>query len=197
MARRRYKILTQAEWDQVAEQNSQGDDYGTLADRWDVSVRSIASHLPAALERRRLALAVSATREEPTFVAASIPNVEDREEATRRWRQAAWTDSQALQTRLREEINAPSPDARAIRALSAGADALKTLIAIGRNVLEVDHHAADEIIPELIVREITPEEVAEIRDRQRREDPLAAAEDILSLESPEETECQEIIVEDE
>ena len=197
MTRRRYKTLTSAEWDLAAEQNHQGDDYGTLADRWGVSVRSIANHLPSALERRRLALAVSATREEPTFVAASIPNVADREKATRHWRQAAWADSLALQTRLREEINAPSPDARAIRALSAGADALKTLIAIGRNVLEIDHHAADEIIPELIVREMTAEEVASIRERQRREDPIATAEARLAFEGIDVEDCIEVISEDE
>ncbi|MBS1078075.1 hypothetical protein JK217_09985 [Gluconobacter kondonii] len=197
MARRRYKVLTAAEWDQAAEENSRGDDYGTLADRWGVSKRSIATHLPAALERRRLALAPSTMSAEPPLVAASIPDVADREEATRHWRQAAWTDSQALQMRLREEINAPSPDARAIRALSAGSDALKTLIAIGRNVLEVDQHAADEVLPELIIRELTPEEVAQMRDRQRREDPLAAVEDMFSLEAPEEAECHDVIVENE
>ena len=132
----------------------------------------------------------------PPLVAASIPDVADREEATRHWRQAAWTDSQALQMRLREVINAPSPDARAIRALSAGADALKTLIAIGRNVLEVDQHAADEIIPELIVREMTEEEVASIRERQRREDPIATVEATLAREGIDVEDCIDIVSED-
>lgn len=202
MTRRRYKTLTSAEWDLAAEQNSQGDDYGTLADRWGVSVRSVATHLPTALDRRRRALASSCTGEASTSPVMSIavttlPDVTDREEATRHWRQAAWADSQTLQVRLRQEITSPSPDARAIRALSAGADALKTLIAIGRNVLEVDHHAADEIIPELIVREITPEEVAEIRDRQRRENPTANVETILALEGTDLADCHDIISEDE
>lgn len=197
MARRRYKTLTSAEWDLAAEQNSRGDDYGTLADRWGVSLRSVATHLPAALERRRFALAPSTMSAEPPLVATSIPDVADREEATRHWRQTAWIDSQALQMRLREEINAPSPDARAIRALSAGSDALKTLIAIGRNVLEVDHHAADEVLPELIIRELTPEEVTQMRNRQRREDPFAAVEDIIPLEVPEDAECHDVILEEE
>lgn len=197
MARRRYKILTPEEWDQAAEQNSQGDDYSLLADRWGVSVRSVATHLPAALERRRFTLAASITSTETPSAVTSIPDVADREEATRYWRQSAWADSQALQTRLREEIAAPSPDARAIRALSAGADALKILIAIGRNVLEVDHHAADEVIPELVVREITAEEVAEIRERQRREDPFPNIETILALEDTDFADCPEVIIEDE
>ncbi len=197
MARRRYKVLTAAEWDQAAEEHSRGDDYNVLADRWGVSMRTVATHLPAALERRRVALAPSTTSAEPSLVATSIPDVADREEATRHWRQAAWADSQTLQTRLREEIAAPAPDARAIRALSAGADALKILIAIGRNILEVDHHAADEVLPELIIRELTPEEVTAIRNQHHREDPLAAVEDMFSLEAPEEAECHDVIVENE
>ena len=71
------------------------------------------------------------------------------------------------------------------------------MVAIGRNVHEVDQHGADEVLPELIIRELTPEEVAQMRDRQRREDPLAAVEDMFSLEAPEEAECHDVIVENE
>ncbi|OUJ14710.1 hypothetical protein HK28_11830 [Acetobacter sp. DsW_063] len=85
----------------------------------------------------------------------------------------------------------PAPDAKAIRALSAGAEALRNLIRTGAEVLEVSKQAADIIIPELVVRTISDEEVADMRRRQRAENgdlddaDLALMKESLADESAE------------
>jgi len=196
MAKRGYKCLTEAEWDAAAEANSRGDSYEAIADSFGVSVRAVATHLPPALERRRAAIAASATGSAatcavPSISVAAIPDVSDREAATKHWRQTAWADTQALQARLRHELTSPAPDAKAIRALGSGAEALKHLIAIGRTVLDVDKDAADVELPELVVRELTLVEVSEIRRKQLEEtgdidpaDALALREAIGTDEEP-------------
>jgi len=175
MPKRTYVRLTESQWDAAAEMNARGDDYETIANRFGTSVRNVATHLPPALERRRLAIASSPTASAATSPVASIavttiPDVTDREAATKHWRQTAWSDTQALQAKLRQELASPAPDARSIRALSAGAEALRNLIRIGSDVLEVDKNAADEIMPVLTIRELTASEVEEIRAQQRKED---------------------------
>ncbi|AOX20716.1 hypothetical protein [Kozakia baliensis] len=174
MSKRSYTRLTESQWDEAAERNARGETYEQIAERFGTSVRAVATNLPPAQERRRLALAASATGSAatspmPAIAIASVPDVTDREGATRHWRQTAWADAQAIQARLRQEMASPAPDARNIRALSAGAAALKDLIRIGGDVLEVDKHAADEIIPELVIRELTDIEVMTIRTKQRQE----------------------------
>jgi len=186
MTRRSYARLTKSQWDEAAEQNSRGASYDDIAKTLGVSVRAVATHLPPALERRRAAIAASATGSAatcpvPSISIAAIPDVADREAATKHWRQTAWADTQALQARLRQELTNPAPDAKAIRALGAGAEALKHLIAIGRNVLDVDKAAADVELPELIVRELTLVEVSEIRRKQLEETGDIDPADLLAM----------------
>ncbi|WP_143217356.1 hypothetical protein [Acetobacter sp. DsW_063] len=196
MSKRSYNRANTASWDEAAELNSRGHTQTEIAAKLGVSERSVATHLPAALERRRKAIAASptgsaSTSPVPSVAIATIPDVADREAATRHWRQTAWADTQALQARLRSEMSNPAPDAKAIRALSAGAEALRNLIRTGAEVLEVSKQAADIIIPELVVRTISDEEVADMRRRQRAENgdlddaDLALMKESLADESAE------------
>lgn len=184
--KRKYTRPTKATWDEAAELYSRGLTQDDIAEKLNVSVRSVANNLPQALERRMVALTTSVTGTAvtspvPSIALAGIPDVADREAATRHWRAAAWADLQAVQAKLREEMGAPVPDVRALRAISTSAEALRNLIRIGADVLEVDKNAADEIMPELIIREITPEEVAAIRAKQRFENGDLDPADIEAL----------------
>jgi len=174
MAPRKYTTLSIAQWDEAAERNSRGDTYEQIAEYYDVSERAVATHLPRAIERRRAAVAASvdgtvATATSISIMLPSLPHVSDRKAATEHWRQVAWADTQSVQARLRHQLSQPALDAREIRALSSAAEALRSLIKTGREVLDVDRNAADEVIPELIIRELTVEEVAEIRQKQRNQ----------------------------
>ncbi|MBF0863469.1 MAG: hypothetical protein ABF932_04675 [Gluconobacter potus] len=205
MKTRKYVRPTTATWDEAAELYSRGLTQDDIAERLNVSVRSVANNLHDALDRRRAALAASvtgtaATSPVPSIATASVPNVTEREEATKHWRATAWADSQAIQARLREEMSKPAPDARAIRAFTAGADALRNLIKIGADILEVDKHAADEIIPELVVREITPEEVAAIRAKQRLENGDLDPAELAALKeeaSNDESDEEKLVITEE
>lgn len=169
--KRSYAVLTEADWTDAAEKSARGATQADLAAEYGVSERTVATHLPKALERRRKALAAStggtaSTSHVPAMVLAGLPDVADRESATRHWRQSAWCDTQALQSQLRALTANTAPDAKAIRAISAAAAALKDLIKIGADILDVDRLAVDEEIPELVIRELTAAEVAAIRQGQ-------------------------------
>ena len=169
---RTYTKLDSARWDEAAELHARGLTQTEIADKLGVSPRSVNTNLPAALERRRLALAAStggtaATAPIPGIALAALPDVADREASTRHWRQAAWADVNALQAKLRALTSEPAPDQRAIRSLQAAAGALRDLIKIGSELVGADRHAADEELPELVVRELTDSEVAAIRQSQR------------------------------
>ena len=164
--KRSYAVLTEADWTDAAEKSARGATQADLAAEYGVSERTVATHLPKALERRRKALAAStggtaSTSHVPAMVLAGLPDV-----ATRHWRQSAWCDTQALQSQLRALTANTAPDAKAIRAISAAAAALKDLIKIGADILDVDRLAVDEEIPELVIRELTAAEVAAIRQGQ-------------------------------
>jgi len=208
--KRTYKILSEEEWNQAARDNRAGITHDHIAKSMGVSVRSVASHLPAAHARidaidsaaRATAASVSATLPPPAPI-PSIPSIADRKEAAVYWRSRSWQDAWTLQNALIDAISADPPDTARLRAIRGAADALKSLNGVHYDTLGLANDEPDVEMPELIIREILPEEVAELRAAQRREDgylddDMRAALRALAVEDSgnEEDDDRSIVNED-
>ncbi|EHH67466.1 hypothetical protein GMO_24610 [Gluconobacter morbifer G707] len=81
-----------------------------------------------------------------------------------------WNDIDAVTKALRREVASPVPNGRSIRALATAAEAFKNVWGIARDVIQLDDTIDDKALPQIVIREITADEVQEMRRKQRLED---------------------------
>lgn len=194
--RRKYAKLSDEKWVEAAEMHKLGFTQEQIAEALGVSERTVTTHLPVAVAKLDAAkIAIASTDKAPALPVPSphdLPPVTDLEECGRYARRQMWSDIDAVTKALRREVASPVPNGRSIRALATAAEAFKNVWGIARDVIQLDDTIDDKALPQIIVREITADEVQEMRRKQRLEDgDIDEAEARLLKEETADDEAEE------
>ncbi|GAN69124.1 helix-turn-helix domain-containing protein [Acetobacter orleanensis] len=184
--KRKYRKLSEAEWISAVELHKIGYSYKEIAERLSVSERAVCMHLPEAIAKVDAAdAAVTERKENCISVRSPLPTMENPEECVRYIRQEMWSDVNLVRHALQREINAPVPNGRTIRALATAAEALSNAWKMSKEITRMDELTPQDELPVLVVREITPEEIAELRKKQKTENQDLTSEELALLETEE------------
>ena len=192
--KRKYRRLSEAEWINAVELHKIGFSYREIAERLSVSERAVCMHLPEAIAKVDAAAAEMtehSARCVPTH--CSLPTVDDPEACVRYVRQEMWSDVNRVRSALRREIDAPVPNPKTVRALATAAEALNNTWKISKEITRMDELTPQEELPVLVVREITPEEIAELREKQRTDNPDLTPEELALFKSEIEIPSEDLI----
>lgn len=178
--KRRYVRLTDEEWAEVRSLWATGGvDLSSLSERYGVTPRAIQAHCAKHGVVRGSASAARAKAAEERILATAMPeNGDDLAVKIRNAKAAALDDADAIRTLVRTQLQALAEPAAglsavaALRAIDIGASALERarrsrFAALG---LDKGDPLVNVELPELIIRELTTEEVTAIRDQQLQED---------------------------
>lgn len=194
--KRRYAKLTDEKWIEAAEMHKLGFTQEQIAEAMNVSVRTVNTHLPVAVAKLDAAkIAIASTDTAPALPVPSprdLPPVTDLEECGRYARRQMWSDLDVVTKALRREVASPVPNGRSIRALATAAEAFKNVWNIARDVVQLDDTIDDKALPQIVIREITADEVQEMRRKQRLENgDIDEAEARLLKEETADDEAEE------
>lgn len=170
--------LTPTEWDSASQMWASGDfTLDEIAERYDIT--------PAALHRRFQKAGVEKGQAKETLQKAMQQSIESKAnqkaaeliEMASQVKELHIKGAQMLSKRLMYEIKKATEDGRSlamirddIRSIQDASKTLQTNYQTVERILHLDREETpDDEIPELVVRRMTNEDVAELRDQQSRE----------------------------
>lgn len=176
--RRRYVRLSSEQWAEArAAWVTGGVTAEELARRYGCSLRAIQLHMLQHKAEKGSALAKHAAAVEARVLAEALPSNDDLATRIRETREATYANATAIQQLVMNNVQlAQDPTTAlgavaALRALDLAAAALGRTQRVRWLALGLDKAlpASDEL-PELLIREMSAEEVIAIRDQQHRDD---------------------------
>lgn len=181
--RRRYAKLSPEQWASIRATYATGGVTALeLARHHGCSLRSVQLHLAKGEVRKGSAAAARASAVEARVLAEALPSEDDLATRIRRTRDGTYTDAELIQelvlanVRLAQNPTTALAAVGALRALDLAASALGRTQRVRWLALGLDKAMPTSgELPELVIREMTAEETAAIRDQQLREDAEADA----------------------
>lgn len=198
--KRSYKRLSPEEWRTVSQLYGTGSvTLPELSAQFGVSVRSLQNHLAESGTLKGSAAHEATKAATAHALATASPPPAMLTERIRAAKEATYSNALTLQTMLMAQLlplqegTIALPPGAAVRVIEQAANALDRVRRVQWAALGIDKEdpTAIEDLPELPIRELTPEEVEEIRAQQQADDRQLG----ISPEEAEELEDNEVIEE--
>lgn len=176
--RRRYTRLTPEQWAEArAAWVTGGVTAKELAQRYGCSLRAVQLHMAQHQAEKGSAMAARAAAVEARILADALPSEDDMAARIRQAREGTYADATAIQQLVMRNVQLAQDPTTALGAVAALRALDLAAAALGRTQrvrwLALGLDKAPPVtgeLPELVIREISAEEVAAIRDQQRKED---------------------------
>ena len=179
--KRRYKRLTAEEWAKARAAWATGAiTADELARSCGCSVRAIQLHMAKHEVAKGSAAAALASAAEARLLADALPSEADLATRIRQTREGIYIDASTIQELVMSNVRLAQDPTTALGAVAALRALDLAATAIGRTQrlrwaalgLDRDSPVSDEL-PELVIRELTADELTELRERHSREDAQA------------------------